>query len=183
MIDPLLSRAIAAGLALLLLLAAWHKLSARDEFVAALREYQLLPAVLLRPAAALLPATELALAVGWLTGVERPAVAVATALLLLTYAAAIALNLRRGRVHISCGCGLGGVAAGDARLSWWLVARNLLLAGAASVAALPASHRGLGGQDWLTLVLAILAAILLYAAASQLMHNGAAIASWRTRHE
>jgi hypothetical protein len=183
MIDPLLSRVIAAGLALLLLLAAWHKVSARDQFGAVLREYQLLPVALLRPATVLLPAIEFLLAVGWLAGIGRAAVASSTAALLLLYAAAIAANLRRGRVHISCGCGLGGAADGDARLSWWLVARNVVLAGAAGVAALPASDRGLGGQDWLTLVLAILAAILLYAGASQLIRNGAAIASWRTRRD
>ena len=183
MIDPLLSRAIAAGLALLLLLAAWHKAAARDEFGAALRDYRLLPVALLRPAAMLLPAIEFVLAIGWLSGIGRAVVAVSTAALLLLYGAAIAVNLRRGRVHISCGCGLGGAADGDARLSWWLVARNVVLAGAAGVAALPASDRDLGGQDWLTLVLSILAAVLLYAGASQLMRNGAAIASWRTRRD
>ena len=183
MIDPLLSRAIAAGLALLLLLAAWHKAAARDEFAAALRDYQLLPEVLLRPAAMLLPAIEFVLAVGWLAGIGREAVAASTAALLLVYAAAIAVNLWRGRVHIACGCSLGGAVHRDARLSWWLVARNVLLAGAAGLAALPASDRGLGAQDWLTLVLAILAAILLYAGTSQLLRNAAAIASWRTRRD
>lgn len=183
MIDPLLSRAIAAGLALLLLFAAWHKASAREEFIAALRDYQLLPQVLLRPVAWLLPVIEFVLAVAWLTGVGRGMVAASTAALLLVYAWAIAVNLRRGRVHIACGCGFGGTVDDDARLSWWLVARNLLLAGASGVATLPASGRGLGAQDWLTLVLAIFAAILLYAGASQLMRNGAAIASWRTRRD
>jgi hypothetical protein len=183
MIDPLLSRAISAGLALLLMLAAWHKAAARDEFGAALRDYRLLPEVLLWPAVVLLPTIEFALAVGWLAGIGREAVAVSTAALLLVYASAIAVNLRRGRVHISCGCGLGGAVDGDARLSWWLVARNTVLAGAAGVAALPASDRGLGAQDWLTLVLAIFAAILLYAGASQLMRNAAAIASWRARRD
>ena len=183
MIDPLLSRAVAAGLALLLLVAAWHKVAARDEFVAALREYRLLPAVLLRPVAALLPAIEFTLAAGWLTGVGGRAVAASTAVLLVVYAAAVAVNLLRGRVHIACGCGLGGTLAGDARLSWWLVVRNAVLAGAASVVALPAAHRGLGTLDWLTLVLATLAAILLYASASQLIRNGAAMASWRTRRD
>jgi hypothetical protein len=183
MIDPLVSGAVAAGLALLLLVASWHKVTARDEFVAALRDYRLLPAVLLRPVARLLPLIEFALAVGWLTGVARPAVAVSTVLLLLVYAGAVAVNLLRGRVHIACGCGLGGAQHGDARLSWWLVARNAVLAGAAGVAALPASQRGLGAMDWLALVLATLAAILLYAAASQLMRNGAAIAAWRTRRD
>lgn len=180
MTDPLLSHAVAAGLALLLVFAAWHKLSARDEFTAALRAYELLPDVLGRPVARLLPAVEIVLALAWLTGFARGAAAVATAVLLLAYAAAVAINLRRGRVHISCGCGLGGATDGDARLSWWLVVRNVVLALAAVAAALPVTGRDLGLVDSLTLVLAILASVLLYAGASQLMRNGAAIASWRT---
>jgi hypothetical protein len=183
MIDPLLSHTVAAGLALLLVFAAWHKLSARDEFTAALRAYELLPDWLLGPVARLLPALEVALALAWLTGLARGAAAVATAVLLLVYAAAVAINLRRGRVHISCGCGLGGATDGDARLSWWLVARNAVLAVAAAAAALPVADRELGLVDSLTLVLAILASVLLYAGASQLMRNGAAIASWRTSRE
>jgi hypothetical protein len=180
MIDPLLSQTAAAGLALLLLFAAWHKLSSRVEFTTALRAYELLPGPLVRPVARLLPAVEIALALAWLTGFARGAAAVATALLLLVYAAAVAINLRRGRVHISCGCGLGGATDGDARLSWWLVARNAVLALAAAAAALPVTDRDLGVADSLTLVLAILASVLLYSGASQLMRNGAAIASWRT---
>lgn len=180
MTDPLLSHAVAAGLALLLVFAAWHKLSARDAFTSALRAYELLPDVLVRPVARLLPAVELSLALAWLTGFARGAAAVTTAVLLLAYAAAVAVNLRRGRVHISCGCGLGGVTDGDARLSWWLVARNVVLALAAAAAAWPVTDRALGLADSLTLVLAILASVLLYAGASQLMRNGAAIASWRT---
>jgi hypothetical protein len=183
MIDPLLSHAVAAGLALLLVFAAWHKLASRDEFTAALRAYELLPDILLRPVARLLPAAEFALALAWLTGFARGAAAVATAVLLLVYAAAVAINLRRGRVHISCGCGIGGTTDGDARLSWWLVARNVVLALAAAAAAVPATDRNLGLVDSLTLVLAILASVLLFAGASQLMRNGAAIASWRTSRD
>lgn len=180
MIDPLLSHAVAAGLALLLVFAAWHKLTERAAFTAALRAYELLPDLLLGPVARLLPALEITLALAWLTGFARGAAAVATAVLLLVYAAAVAVNLRRGRVHISCGCGLGGATDGDARLSWWLVARNAVLALVAAAAALPVTGRELGPVDSLTLVLAILASVLLYAGASQLMRNGAAIASWRT---
>lgn len=178
MTDPLLARFVAAGLALLLLSAAWHKLASRTEFAAALREYRLLPGVLLGPVALLLPLLEAALALAWLAGTARGVVAAATAGLLLLYAAAMAVNLWRGRADIDCGCGLGA-GRGAGRLSWWLVARNALLAAVAAAAALPVAPRASARFEPVVLVLAILAAVLLYAGASQLLRNGAAMASWR----
>jgi hypothetical protein len=165
---------------LLLLSAAWHKLAARTQFTAALRGYRLLPESLVEPAAVLLPLFEVTLALAWLTGLARGVVAASTAGLLLLYAAAIAINLWRGRAGIDCGCGLGRARRGDGRLSWGLVARNALLATAAAAAALPVAPRDTGRLEPLVLVLAILAAVLLYAAASQLLRNGAAMAAWRT---
>jgi hypothetical protein len=179
MIDPLLVRAIAIACALLLLFSAWHKLVARDSFIVALGDYQLLPAALLRPAAVLIPVFEAVLGVTWLAGYEPRVVALLTAALLALYAAAIAINLWRGRVHISCGCGFGGASGTDQQLSWWLVARNVLLGAVAVLAALPAASRELGLYDWLTVVLALAACGTLYAGASQLLRNGAAISSWR----
>jgi hypothetical protein len=179
MIDPLLARLIAAGLALLLLSAAWHKLAERAQFTSALRGYRLLPELLVAPASVLLPLIEVALAFAWLAGVARSFVALSTAGLLLLYGAAVAVNLWRGRVDIDCGCGLGGAGRGDGRLTWGLVARNALLATAAAAAAQPVAQREAGRLEPLLLVLAILAAVLLYAAASQLLRNGAAMAAWR----
>jgi len=173
MIDPLFGAAIAIGLAVLLLSAAWHKVAAHAAFVAALVNYRLLPPGLVKPAAVMLPAIEAALALGWLVGGQRRGVAVATAVLLLVYAAAMALNLRRGRRQIDCGCSLGGAAGGEQPLSGWLVARNVLLAALAGIAALPDSWRALGSLDALTLAGATLAAVLLYAGASQLIRNDA----------
>jgi len=63
MIDPLIGRAIAAGFALLWLLAAWHKLSAGERFVASLAEYRLLPSGWVRPMARALAIVEAALPV------------------------------------------------------------------------------------------------------------------------
>ena len=179
MIDPLIGRAISAAFALLLLLAAWHKVAARDGFVAALRDYGLLPEASVRPVARLLPIFEAALGLAWLTRFAPGTVALLTAALLGVYAAAMAINLWRGRVHIGCGCGFGAASGEDPPLSWWLVARNLLLGGVAIVAALPPIHRELGRLDWLTLVFALLASAVLFAGGSQLMRNRAAISSWR----
>jgi hypothetical protein len=183
MIDPLLGRAISIACALLLLLTAWHKIAARQRFRIALGEYRLLPAALLPPAAVLLPGLEATLGLAWLAGYRPDAVAWLTAALLAAYAAAIAINLWRGRVHISCGCGFGGNSEDDQPLSWWLVARNLALGSLAVLATLPATSRDLGPYDWLTLALALLAAGVLYSGASQLMRNGAAIASWRQQRD
>jgi len=179
MIDPLASRALAVALGLLLLVAAWHKVAARNAFVAALGDYRLLPDGLVRPVAWLLPVVEATLGVLWLAGVARGSVALATVTLLAAYAAAMAINLRLGRWNIGCGCGLGGASGRDSPLSWWLVLRNLLLVVAAALAALPPSSRELGVYDWLTLGLALAALATLYSGASQLMRNAAAIAAWR----
>lgn len=171
MIDPLFGTAIAVGLACLLFSAAWHKVAAHAAFVAALGNFRLLPPWLVRPVAALLPVAEAALALGWLAGGRGRLVAAATAVLLLLYAAALAANLLRGRRQIDCGCGLSGAVGGDQPLSWWLVARNVVLASLAGLAGLPESGRELGTFDALTLAGAVLAAVLLYAGASQLIRN------------
>jgi hypothetical protein len=173
MIDPLFGAAIAIALACLLLSAAWHKVAAAAAFVATLDDYRLLPRRLVKPVAALLPAAEAALAVGWLAGGRSRGVAVTTAALLLMYGGALAVNLLRGRRQIDCGCGLSGAAGGEQPLSWWLVARNVVLASLAGIAALPDSGRALGTPDFLTLAAATLAAVLLYAGASQLIRNAA----------
>jgi hypothetical protein len=178
MIDPLLSRVIAVAFALLWLLAAWHKLSASAAFRATIEEYRLLPAALLPLTTWLIPACEALLGLAWLAGYASFAVPVTVALL-LAYAAAIAMNLARGRVHIGCGCGFGGASGEDPPLSWWLVLRNLLLAGLALLGGLPATDRALGAYDWLTMVLALAVLVALFAAASQLLRNGSSMATWR----
>jgi hypothetical protein len=178
MIDPLIDRAIALAFALLLGAASWHKLSGFEGFRSALRDYRLLPDALLSPAARAVPVGEAILAAGWLAGVLQQPVACATAALLGLYALAIAINLLRGRVHIGCGCGFGG-SSNDQPISWWLVLRNLLLVAAALVPILPTNGRALGGLDWVTLAAALVASVLLYAGAGQLLDNRSAIQSWR----
>ena len=69
--------------------------------------------------------------------------------LLIAYSAGIALNFARGRRELDCGCG----AAGNRRsIAPWMVWRNLLLALALGLAALPWIARPLGGLDVLTLI-------------------------------
>jgi len=178
MIDPLIDRAIALAFALLLGAASWHKASGGEVFRNALKQYRLLPDALLAPASRAIPIGEGVLAIAWLAGALPRLVAWATAALLGLYALAIAVNLLRGRVHIGCGCGFGG-SSNDQPISWWLVLRNLVLAAVSLLPLLPTSGRALGGLDWLTLTAALLASVLLYAGAGQLLDNRSAILSWR----
>jgi hypothetical protein len=178
MIDPLARLAISLAFAALLAAAAWHKSSQHGRFVAALDEYRLLPRSLCGPVAWMFAALEAALAVGWLTDAWVVAAGRSTATLLMAYAAAMGVNLLRGRVHIGCGCGLGGSSGREPTLSWWLVARNLVLAAIALVVTLPRTGRELVLYDRLTAGLVFMAAVVLHAAVSQLAGNASVIDSW-----
>lgn len=180
MIDPLIVRVVTLALGLLLVGAAWHKLASAHQFAAVLEDYQLLPRSLAPWFARGLPWLEIMLGLGLIGGFASSIVVPATATLFGIYAIAIAINLGRGRVHISCGCGLGGHAKEDQPLSWLLVLRNMVLIAAALLPLVPVSGRPPGLSDWLMLALALLAAGVLYLAASQLLQNQASIRSWRT---
>jgi hypothetical protein len=182
MIDPLLHLAVTVAFALLWFLTAWHKLSARREFRAALLDYRLLPLALVPLAALLIPAGEVLLGLAWLIG-HASIAAPLSAMLLGVYAVAIAINLGRGRVHMGCGCGFGRAAGKDLPLSWWLVGRNVVLGGLALTGAWPVADRALGLHDGLMLLLMLGAALLLFVGASQLLRNHSAMAAWRTRHD
>ncbi len=167
------------ALALMLIGAAWHKLSSQQKFEAIVADYQLLPQWAVPLVAWLIPVTEILLGFAWLTGVASTLAAPLTALMFLVYGLAIVVNLLRGRLHISCGCGLGNSSGENQPLSWMLVFRNILLMVMAMLPMLPVTGRTLAPFDWLTLVLALLAAALLYFGGSQLLQNQSAIRSWR----
>ena len=179
MIDPLLPAAIAFGFVVLFIGAAWHKLSARAEFEAILRDYRLLPEFLVRPLAVLIPVIELALAAGWGSGLAPYITIFASAVLLASYAFAMTINLVRGRIYIDCGCGIGASAGEGPALTSGLVARNILLIGLALLPLVPTSGRDLGVTDYVIVLASVLTAILLYAGSGQLIQNRAAINTWR----
>ena len=177
MIDPLFATAIAWGFAVLFVGAAWHKASAPGRFEAVLRDYKLLPPFLSRPAAVLIPAIELLLGLGWISGARIAAVT--SAALLAIYALAMVINLARGRIYIDCGCGFGPTAETEQVVSSSLVARNMLLLCLALSILLPVAERDLGIIDYVVVLATVLTAMFLYAATGQLIRNRAAIAAWR----
>jgi len=142
-VDPVLSHACAAALAIVFLAGAWDKLRIPVLFEAAVQGYGLLPRWLVRPFALALPVAEIAAALLLLAMATRPAGAVLAGLLLALFAAAIGINLLRGRTDIDCGCG----GAAHVRLSAGLLWRNLGLIAAAFAASCPVSARPLGVLD------------------------------------
>ena len=134
--------------------AATDKLRTPRAFAGILRDYHILPAVLVAPAAAVVIALEafVTLAIWWPP--LRAAAAVTGLLLLTGYALAIALNLVRGRREIDCGCSFGGTGE---PLSWALPLRNAVLALVCVTAGLPPS----GPLPGLGLVVALPAAAAL----------------------
>jgi hypothetical protein len=178
MIDPLLSRLIAFGFAVLFIGAAWHKLSGLDRFEAILRDYRLLPALACRPLTLLIPVVELTLGLGWLSGLLPRITALTSAGLLATYAFAMGINLVRGRIYIDCGCGFGGSTDKEQALSSSLVVRNIFLVGLILLSLVPVAERDLGITDYVVALAGLLTAVLLYASSEQLIKNRAAIMTW-----
>jgi hypothetical protein len=169
--DPVTVGTLVGTLALVMFAAAWHKLAERDAFAGALAAYRLLPPASAGAVARLLPFVEIAIGACALLPATRSPALVAMALLMLAYAAAMGINLARGRSDIDCGCG------GETQpLSWGLVLRNLVLAGAALVASRPALERSMDWVDALTLVLGVLAFYALYLMADELLRQATRLA-------
>lgn len=172
-LDPVVVHVLRLSLALLLAAALRHKLRDPARFREVLVGYALLPARLVRPAAAGVTAAEAALAVGLLVGPWAGAAGRGAAALFALYGAAIAVNLARGRRDLDCGClGPAGARVG---LHGGLVLRNAVLVGAALAAAAPPAARALGGLDLFTIGAATGAALLLGAAGGELLARGPAL--------
>ncbi len=116
----------------------------------------------------LLPAIELTAALLLLTPWRTLGALIACAALIV-YAAAMGYH-RMQRHELDCGCG-----GEPLPVSWALVARNLALAGLASVAAMPMVARAMGWRDFAVVVAALILATLLYAAFNQVLRHRASL--------
>jgi Methylamine utilisation protein MauE len=165
MLDPAFGFLIVAGTALLLASAAVQKFRGLARFADIVVAYRVLPAEFGKPVAWLIPGLECAIALALLWEPSRNRAVMAAMILLICYAAGLSVNLLRGRRDLDCGCG----TARDRRaIAPWMVWRNLLLAVALGIAALPWSPRSLNLTDLLTIVGGLTVVITLYAAADRL---------------
>lgn len=167
-IDPIFIIASAIAIAVLLASAATHKVRAPARFARQLADYQLLPQALVRPSARLVPVVELGIAFALLVPVSRSWAALAAAGLLALYAAAIGINLWRGRADIDCGCA-GPDQAQPLRPV--LLARNSALVALALLASVAPVARDLTLFDGFVTLAAAAVALLIYAAADDLLAN------------
>jgi hypothetical protein len=158
MIDPVVSVSLRCLLAVLFATAAWHKASDSRRFTATLEAYRLLPSSLGKMAARVLPVAEVGVVASLLLPLYRWAALGAVGLLAL-YSVAIAINLVRGRSEMDCGC--FGPAAG-VPLSGALVARNVLLIGAAAIVSLPVTARPLVWVDAFSVIVVVAVTTILW---------------------
>lgn len=177
MIDPVISLVIAVSLSVIFFTAAQHKFTDHLRFQAQLGAYALLPTGLLPVMARLVPWVEALIFVTLLLPSSRSTAAVMAAVLFSAYATAMAVNLLRGRHDIDCGCG-GAPQA----LSWWLVLRNLVLAGFALVLVLPVAGRTPGWGDLVPFLLLTVLLAMLYQAVGQLVSNQSAMSKRKRSH-
>lgn len=172
LLDPVLTRAAGAALAVIFIAGAWQKLRDAELFRGAVENYRLLPDAMVGPFSRLLPLWELAAGALLLFPATRAAAGGLALPLLLAVTGAVAVNLLRGRRDFDCGC--GGLAAGhvgEQTLGWGLVLRNGVLAAALLLALREDVSRPLVWVDYLSVAGGTLALIGLYIAANQLMAN------------
>jgi uncharacterized membrane protein YphA (DoxX/SURF4 family) len=168
-LDPVLSWSLRLALALLFSAAAWHKLADPRRFAATMRAYDLVPEAWALPLGWLFVLVEGTVAVGLVSPPAYQTAAVAAATVLSIYTAAISLNLARGRREIDCGC---FASTAKVPLGPGLVLRNLALIAAAVALLLPVRVRAWAWVDGVTVMSAVLAASLLWAAGQRLAQTG-----------
>jgi hypothetical protein len=161
--DTLIVLIATACTALVLLHAALSKLGARAQFQGHLVAYGV-PSALIPALAWALPLAEAAAALALVTP-WRPAAAAGAAALWSVYGAVMGWHVARGRV-LDCGCGGEPLA-----VSWWLVARNAMLACTAAAAATSAAPSALGLSDFAVAACTVLLATLIYAAFNQVLRQ------------
>lgn len=161
-LDPVLGHTAAASVGAVLLTGALAKLRDVALFRASLDNYRLLPDAWLGAAAWALPVAELLAGALLLPVATRPLGATLALALLALVSAAVALRLRGGGESIDCGCG----GSTEVPLSRGLLLRNVVLAGLAAAAALPAAERPTVWLDALAALLATLFVLGLYQTAN-----------------
>ena len=176
-LDPAIAAIAGVATATIFLGSAAMKFWQPMEFRGAVENYRLVPEAMAGALAWIVPALELAGALGLMVAATR-----AAALLLLSliagFTGAIALNLVRGRRDLDCGC-FGPLLRQP--ISGWLLARNGVIALLVIIAVAPIDRRPLAPLDYATIASATAALVFLYGAANYLLATAPAIAALRTR--
>ena len=166
MLDPAFGYLVIGGIALLFASAGAHKLRGLARFTEIFAAYRVLPGALARGVAWFIPCLELGIAAALLWEPSRRTAVASAIAVLIAYASGLAVNLLRGRRDLDCGCG----GAHDRRaIAAWMVWRNLFLAAALGIAALPWSPRPFNLSDLPTVLGGLIVGAALYAAVDRLL--------------
>jgi len=176
-LDPTIVAIACAATCTIFLGSAAVKFWQPTEFRAAVESYRLVPEAMAVALEWIIPALELAGAIGLLLAATRGAAALLLLSLIAAFTGAIALNLVRGPRDLDCGC-FGPLLRQP--LSGWLVARNGLLALLVLTDFTPVRGRPLASLDYLTIVAAAAALVILYGAANYLLAMAPRVATLRT---
>lgn len=172
--DPVFAVVLRVFLALVLLVAALHKLREPGRFVAVLDAYHLLPRAIVPAVAHAVPVGEVV--VGLLLLAGSAAGATGATALFGVYGLAIGINLARGRRDLDCGCGGHGARQ---PIAPWMLARNAVLLACAAALLGPERSRALTWLDGATALPATLALFAMYAAVERLGANREAVVRLR----
>jgi hypothetical protein len=166
MLDPAVGLLLVATFALLFGSAAGHKLRDWRRFDEIFSAYGVVPVISRWRLSWLVPALELAVAVGLLVDASRLYAVVVGSVLLLVYASAIGINLKRGRRDLACGCG-----GPDERrpIAPWMVWRNIVLALGLASTLVQSTGRPLVFTDAVTVTFGLGTLALIYLCIDQLM--------------
>ena len=165
-IDPAVACLILACAELLFMVAAVHKLRDLPRFAEVFAAYRLLPLSAARRIAPVVPALELAAAIGFMTESLRSMAVCVGVALLFAYGVAIAINLARGRRDLDCGC----AGPNNRRpIAAWMVWRNIGLAVFLAAILLPPSDRPLVWTDAVTVGFGTAACALVYLCLDRLL--------------
>lgn len=171
MVESLATAFSVTLLSVVFLTASVNKLRALEIFEGVVYNFRLLPEAMVRPVAYSLPFVELAVVAALVVPATRSYSSWSALILLGVFTLAVAINLLRGRREIDCGCFSSGHKSSDLKqtLSWWLVLRNIVLAGLALWVASASATVPVGtGLEWLLgMVTAIIVAIF-YVTATRL---------------
>lgn len=164
--DPVVVHAAAAAMGIILIVGALGKLRDLELFRYAVENYGLLGSAASALVARVLPAVELLAGIALIFETTRLIGALLGLGVMALVTGAVAINLLRGMGRLECGCGTGGQ-----RISWGLVVRNVFLSAAILLAAADELPRSLGAIDYFSVAGAILALLVVYASANQLLAN------------
>lgn len=168
MMDPLFTTTIANFLAVLFLLTGMHKVANPEQFKASMAAYQLVTPGVINITALILIVSELSIGGMLLITSTKQWAAICAMLIFGLYLSVMAVNISRGRKDLHCGC---SVLARETPLSYWHLARNVILIGLTVLILIPETERALNWLDIIQIAAGVTSLSILYLSVDALLSS------------